>query len=267
MGRKSTRGVFRERSDYTQLLSELQTHNAVSPSGETALTKKEKAKPPKISSFRQRLMSDERVLYFYKKSENELHDKTCPEARKISDDDLRWSETYLHHLRQCPLCQTKAYLRLGARDISRLSDYEKLFQQMRISPQLQRRMYVHEGMRTEYLGSGRLKIWGSEDTWLLEEIPGTDRLRLLHNNYRTLADGMRQFVTGYHEQSVCATAKYAVFVIAGYTYAGHKAAMERRQEALASTVETVNTPQTPPRPLNMWERFKRWLKALVEKSS
>lgn len=212
---------------------------------------------PQISSFRQRIMSDERVRYLYEKGGNVLHDKTCSETRKISDQDLFSSERYLNHMRPCPLCQTKAYLRLGARDFSRFADYEAIFEQMQISPQLQRRMYVHEGMRTEYLGPGRIKLWGSEDTWILESLSGTGSLRLLHNNYRALEDGTRQFTPGYHEQMICASAKYAVSVIAKYTYAKHKAAMEQRQ----ATSAAVDTPAAP-RPLSLWEHFKQWLKKI-----
>lgn len=122
--------------------------------------------------------------YLYAKGDHVIHDKTCPEARKIRDEDLRYSEGYPNHLHPCPHCRTKAYLRLGARDLHNLRGYEALFEEMGISPQLQRRLYVHEGIRTEYLGPGRLKLWGKEDSWILETIPESTRLRLLHNNYR-----------------------------------------------------------------------------------
>ncbi len=215
------------------------------------------------SSFRHRLMSDEQICYLYAKGGNEIHDKTCPEVRKISDSDLCSSGKYLSHMRQCPCCQTKACLRLGARDFSRFSAYKEIFEQMGISPRLQRRMYVHDGIRTEYLGPGRLKLRGIEDAWILEMISGAGHLRLLHNNYRPLKDGTRQFVPGYHEQMVCASAKHAISVIAGYTYAAHKTAAERRQDTASPVAEIVERPITPPRPLNLWERFKRWLKRLI----
>jgi len=265
MSRKSTRGVYRERSDYTKLLAELQKQTTAGPWEKEAPVKGSEAKSPPVSSFRHRLMSDERICYLYAKGGNEIHDKTCPEARNINDSDLCSSGTYLSNMRQCPCCQTKAYLRLGARDFSRFSAYKEIFEQMGISPRLQRRMYVHDGIRTEYLGPGRLKLLGSEDTWILEVISGTGHLRLLHNNYRPLEDGTRQFVPGYHEQLICVSAQYAISVIAGYTYAAHKAAAERRQNMDSSVAEIVETPITPSRPLNLWERFKRWLKRRIQK--
>lgn len=255
MSRKPTRGIYRQRVDYTDLLSELQSQGAEKPARKEPPA--EEKKPPEISPARQRLMSDEHIRYLYAKGDHVIHDKTCPEVRKIRDEDLRHAERYPNHLHPCPHCQTKAYLRLGARDLQNLRGYEALFTQMGISPQLQRRLYVHEGIRTEYLGLGRLKIWGKEDVWLLETVPGTTRLRLLHNNYCPLEDGTRRFVPGYHEQAVYASAKYAFSVVIGYTYAAHMAAAERRKEASA--------PQGPPCPPRMWERFMRWLKRLFLK--
>lgn len=261
MGKRPTRSVPRARTNYNWLLAELQAQEEA-PRDEPASAPPQKGMPPAFSPARQRLMSDERVRYLYVKGGN-FHDKTCPAAREIRDEDLRWSETYLNHLPQCPLCQTKAYLRAGARDMARCSDYEKLFQKMGFSPKLLRRMYIHEKLRTEYLSPGRLKIWSREDTWLLEEIPGSEHLRLLHNNYRQLPDGTRQLVSGYHEQVVCASAQYAIAVIAGYTYDGHKAAMEKKHTAAAPAAAAVDT--APPPTPGLWERFRHWIRRLLGK--
>lgn len=231
MGKKSTRAVPRERIDYTQLLAELQAGSAAADSLVTAPVSTEDHQA--LSRFRQRLMSDEHILYFYSGSGGEVHDKTCPRTREILDQNLRWSKTYPNHLPQCSLCWMKAYLRLGARDLFRNSDYESLFAEMGMTSKLLRRMYVHKGMQTEIIGSDRLKIRCREDTWLLEAVPGTRYLRLFHNNYQANADGSRTFTSGYHEQAVCACAKYAVKVIAGYTYDGHQAALAQRQEISA----------------------------------
>lgn len=261
MGRKSTRAMPRERIDYTQLLAELQAGNATVDTPAAAPMSRENQAP---SRFRQRLMSDEHVLYFYPGSGGEVHDKTCLRAREIPDQDLRWSKTYPNHLPQCGLCWMNAYLRLGAQDLFRRSDYEIVFEKMGMTPQLVRRMYVHEGMRTEIIGSDRLKIRCREDTWLMETMPGTRYLRLFHNNYRANSDGSRTFTPGYHEQTVCVSAKYAVKVIAGYTYAGHKAALAQRQEIPAAEPKTDKVCETVGRrTLTIWERIKCWLKALL----
>ena len=262
MSRKPTRGIQRDRVDYTNLLAELRNQKPESVSTEAVSEKKKDEK--EISPARQRLMSSERVWYIYEDGGNVIHDKTCQEVRRIRDEDLRHTEKYLHHLQPCPLCQTKAYLRLGAKDLYNLRGYETLFERMRISPRMQRRLYVYAGIKTMYLGPGRLKVWGKEDTWLLEEVPHSSHLRLLHNNYCPMRDGARRIVSGYHEQVVCASARYAFSVITGYTYAGHVAAAERMKERIPAKAEMI-TPQAPPRQRSAWTRFKLWLKNLFKK--
>ena len=65
-------------------------------------------------------------------------------------------------------------------------------------------------------------------------------MRLMHNNYYPLPDGTRIFTGGYHIQAERATANYAFTAISGYTYAGHKAAMlKREQEQFALKVDVL----------------------------
>ena len=87
MGKKSTRAIPRERIDYAQLLTEFQTGSVAADRPISAPVSTENHQT--LSPFRQRLMSDECILYFYSGSGEEVHDKTCPQARDISDQDLR----------------------------------------------------------------------------------------------------------------------------------------------------------------------------------
>lgn len=87
----------------------------------------------------QRMMSDETVKYLYSKNGGCLHDKSCPVARDIPDEELCCSKDYLPNISQCPLCAVKAYLRLGAKDFYNYPLYEKLFQRMRFTPALHER--------------------------------------------------------------------------------------------------------------------------------
>lgn len=263
---KSTRGVQRERIDYSGLLSELQAKQKTQATDTPA--EPEKTPPvsqPQMSVLRQRLMSNEKVKYFYARGQQVLHDKTCPEAKKISDSSLRWTDHYLGSFKPCPVCETKAYLRQGAKDIFRYAEYQKTFELLRITPKMQRKMYVHRGMKTESYGPGRLKIRGTEDNWILETVPRTSEIKLMHNNYRPLPDGTREFCPGYHKQVVCQNPEYALSLIAGYTYAGHKAAAEEKKRKIqaakaALAAKQAAVPQEPPaRPLSLWERIKRWI--------
>ena len=155
MGRK-TKGVIRERKDYTGLLLELQGQSPSPPPQPAADTSEHKTP---YSPYRQRIMSDEAVKYLYSKRGGPFHDKSCPKAQHIPDEELGYSEKYLSNISQCPLCAVKAYVRLGAKDFYNYPLYEKLFQRMRFTPVLLRRMYVNEKMRTSASSNG-LTIWG-----------------------------------------------------------------------------------------------------------
>lgn len=77
MGRK-TKGVIRERKDYTGLLLELQGQSP-SPPPRPATAASEHKTP--YSPYRQRIMSDEAVKYLYSKRDGQFHDKSCPKAQ------------------------------------------------------------------------------------------------------------------------------------------------------------------------------------------
>lgn len=226
--------------------------------------------------FRQRVMSDETVKYLYSKSGGCLHDKSCPVARDIPDGELYCSKDYLPNIPQCPICAAKAYVRLGAKDFYNYSLYEKLFQRMQFTPALLRRMYVDEKMQTKASVNG-LTIWGKEDTWRLEFRDGSDTMRLMHNNYHPLSDGTRIFTRGYHRQVRKATAYYALTVISGYTYAGHKEAMIRREKAAQEPVYQgpISPKKSPARKITVagiwekavwvWEKVADWVRKVIRK--
>lgn len=223
---KETKDVPKRRTNYPQ------KKNSSTPAKKSS-SKKQPVKPklPPISPYRQRIMSDEKIRFFYSEEGGQFHDKSCHETRKIPDEKLRFSGDYRTDLPQCDLCKVKAYVRLGAKDFYNLSSYEKLFERMDLTPDLLRQMYVQEGMQTT-AGADCLTIWGKEDTWRLELMGPGNTLRLMHNNYYGTPDGGRRFTPGYHVQLEPVSAKYAIATIAGYTYEGHKAAVARREQEM-----------------------------------
>ena len=90
MGRR-TKGVIRDRTDYTRLLLELQGRDTpvkqVSPIAS--------APKPALSPFRQRIMSSEAVRFLYSPQGGYLHDKSCSKAKDIPDEELLYTEEYL----------------------------------------------------------------------------------------------------------------------------------------------------------------------------
>ena len=96
MGRR-TKGVIRDRTDYTRLLLELQERDTpvkqVSPVAS--------APKPALSPFRQRIMSSEAVRFLYSRQGGYLHDKSCSKAKDIPDEELLYTEEYLPDILEC----------------------------------------------------------------------------------------------------------------------------------------------------------------------
>lgn len=84
MGRK-THSPVRERKDYTWLLLELQGKVPCPPS-EMAVAAPEEEKEL-LSPYCQCIMGGETGRYLYSRSGGKLHDKSCPKAQDISDDE------------------------------------------------------------------------------------------------------------------------------------------------------------------------------------
>ncbi len=263
MGRR-TRAVIREKTDYTRFLLDLQGQGLPSSPKPTPVVPSK----PKISfsPYRQRIMSDETVKYLYSKSSGVFHDKSCPEALKIPDEELCCSKEYLTEIPQCPLCAIKAYVRLGAKDLYNFHRYERLFDRMRFDPALIRQMYIQKGLKT-FAGSNGLTIWGKEDSWRLEFREDSDKTRLMHNNYHPLPDGTRVFTKGYHVQVDPVTPQYALSVIAEYTYEAHKAAMLRREQEVQERLRRLSAAQMPAPsemlPTEQRKTHKTWAKVTL----
>lgn len=238
MGKKATRSVYRNRIDYSGLLSELQQDAAANGKAKAAEKEAEKAAGDKAASgqtkqepslFRQRILSNEQVKFLYSGSDTLIHDKSCKEARQISDDDLLYTQKYLPERKQCPECAVKAYVRIGAKDFKNYDTYLKLFEKMRMQEHLIRHMYVDCGMST-MASANVLTVWDREDTWKIVSLDAKGSVQLLHNNYHLSGDGERHFSTGYHVQNDSTqntSVGYAVKAIKTYSFDEHQAARSR----------------------------------------
>ena len=97
----------------------------------------------------------------------------------------------------------------------------------------------------------------------------------MHNNYYPLPDGTRIFTGGYHLQAERATANYAFTAISGYTYAGHKAAMLKREQEQftpkvdvlpeGSSVEKDNLSRAKKKLFLVWKKFIELLRNFFRK--
>ncbi len=101
MAKKSTRGKIRDRVDYSDLLGDIKN------SEKTILIEEntscgEKDNPPKEKRKDYwRMRSDEKVLFFYQKSTNKIHDKHCDITKKIPLKDLMVGVKFLSKKEPC----------------------------------------------------------------------------------------------------------------------------------------------------------------------
>lgn len=222
-----------EHQDFNVLLSELKTEKPAKENLRVITEERKQSaeaegpKPEKqvFSLYRQRIFSNENVKFIYSKNHKILHEKHCPYVRAISDEELQYSESYLPDMRQCFACAAEAYLRIGAKDPENTEYYKRIFELCGVTPKQLRNMFLARGMKTRISGNGFLVSY-REDTWKIIPLPGNGRVQLLHNNYRVLPGGQRQFVRGFHVQNPnCADATfgYALGLIQNYDYSPENA--------------------------------------------
>lgn len=158
-----------------------------------------------ISEKRQAILDDPEIKFIFDPRENIVHDRSCPLAAKITDRNLRYTKNYPAHIRQCPECAKKAYIRNGAYDFINYQRYADLYQDMNVDESQLYHIYVECRMKTT-VSPGRLNISYLEDSWIIQKLhkspddPAASDVCLFHNNY-TIEDGKREFDGGYHVQN------------------------------------------------------------------
>lgn len=215
-----------------------------------------------FSPYRQRIMSDENILFLSSFDVNSpIHDKTCLEARKIPDYKLQPLTEYNKQLPQCESCAIKSYIRVGAKDFYNWKNYEDLFEKMGFSTKLIRSMYVNRGMKTT-IGVGVLTIWCKDDKWMLQLTNSKGGLRLLHNNYTVDKNGKRRIVSGFHVQvDPCPSAKSAIRRISEYDYEK----LHCTQEEVKTINSVVSVENNGIKKTGIFTRIKEWFLKLFGK--
>lgn len=219
-----------------------------------------------MSPFRQRVLSNEKILFLTSRNSNIIHDKCCPVAREIPDEDLDILEAYDPNKKQCCVCALKAYLRWGAKDPYHKKQYEEYFKRVKLDISNLRYIYVSQQMKTNICGD-TLTLRCREDTWkivILEH--STGKVQLLHNNYQFLPDGTREFLPEFHVQSkstLCTDIRHAINVIAQYEPQFHwvenriRKMEEEVGEDPTCRVSVVSPGPQPARPAGLWAALKK----------
>ena len=209
------------------------------------------------SDWRHRVLSDEKNKFFKLLTDNSIHDKTCKLLQEHPDRDILCLNEYDEKLPQCRACATKAYLRVGAKDLKNYKRYCTFFDKTFLSAKVLRDMYITNRMTTSIF-ENTLTIKYKEDTWRIISLDNDGNVQLRHNNYKRLADGTRQFVGGYHIQNkYCKRMKIrpALLAIKSYDYKLHSTNDETIQ-----TVDKNSTILPKQSKLLIWiKKVKNWI--------
>ncbi len=222
MTKKSTRGKIRDRVDYSELLQNLKANDTEiliqekisEPESETQNTSVE------IDKRLLRMLSDEKVLYFYHQTKNTIHEKHCELVKKIPFDDLLSLPAYKNGKKQCPHCALQSYLRIGAEDYKKHKEYDKLFKRMKADIKFIRKIFVELKFKTRLSDTSTIRIQYGDETWKIKLLDrSTGQVSLSHNDYRLNYDGTRKKYGTYHiqnERCKLTTIQKAVSVITKY---------------------------------------------------
>lgn len=131
---------------------------------------------------RNRLMSNEANRFVYVPKWNTIHDKSCPSVKRISTEDLEFKHDLVPGAKQCPACELRRCLRIGARDGLRVKQYQEYFESLGLTKEVYNRLYIQMGAQTRLMND-TLIIWYKEDAWKVERVHVDNRVILWHNNY------------------------------------------------------------------------------------
>ena len=193
-----------ERKDYSDLLRELQGKPAVEEDAEAEPMKKAESKtverkPVINDEKRNRLMSNEANRFVYVPKWNTIHDKSCPSVKRIATEDLEFKHDLVSGAKQCPVCELRRCLRIGARDGMRVKQYQDYFESLGLTKEAYNRLYIQMGAQTRLMND-TLIVWYKDDAWKMERVHTDNRVILWHNNYYVDKNYARVFYGGFHKQ-------------------------------------------------------------------
>ncbi|MBR2280325.1 MAG: hypothetical protein IJ903_05305 [Ruminococcus sp.] len=192
----------KEKEDYREQLAALLVELEGQAPAENAMTEEE----------RRRLMSDPEIKYAV--CLNQIHDKSCPLIKAMSSEFFTLNKTYLSHMKQCPICAKRAFIRYGAQDMNNYDKYIEFFEDCNMTDRDIRCLFQSNNCVTR-LDGDVMSIHNREDNWKIIN-KGNGMVKLMHNNYIINPDDTRTFTSGFHTQIEETTMKKAVAVLTSY---------------------------------------------------
>ena len=189
-------------TDFTELLNEL---NGAEWAMEPAKAESAAPNTPTvvISPERRRrdsLMGSRKMRYAYSAADGVLHDRDCPQVKRIRDEDFRMLADIEPSMELCSECRRKALLRaaIPIGDAKRITAYLNVFNAIGATNEDIRSLaVVYNAVISDVtLDSVRIKV--RDDSWIIRKNQYT--LELYHNNYEFLEYYDRIIKQQYHLQ-------------------------------------------------------------------
>lgn len=190
----------------------------------------------RVFSKRASAMDNHQMRFVYAKSNQVIHDKSCKEVSKISNDDFEAIEALPAEAALCKRCRRRIYIRNAIKyDTKHVDWYFHFFDKAQVSNDVLERFLYKGGAKLHMDTLDVLYVEYKEDRWRLEP---TDRKRkyiLYHNNYTILNDNERYIADSFHKQSqnIDKVADW-FWYIEGYDWRIH---LESNKREKAETVE------------------------------
>lgn len=165
--------------------------------------KQKKIQPVDIWTRRkQSLLDDPRNLFYYGGANGVIHDRDCPELKKIDPKDLQASATGPEELGYCPRCAYRLYARVACAPVSKEVDaVEHLVRRHHIGIDRWIHYVEDEGLKLHVLSLTEYQASCNKDSWMIR-VDADGKMHLWHNNYIHTDDGGRYVTMGLHDQGI-----------------------------------------------------------------
>lgn len=191
-----------QHQDFSQLLTELKTADTNTKKS-TVEVPSARSSAKNVSAAQRRrasLLDNRNMKFIYSKSTGKAHDRDCPLAACIEDDDFAMLPNFPKPVHFCHQCYRKALIREALAPGNRkwIDLCVHIFQTMNATTyDLQKLVLDHHGQLYK-VEQDRVYLQVNEDRWYLQ--PCEKGCLLYHNNYTHLENDQRLIAGTFHLQ-------------------------------------------------------------------
>ena len=179
---------------------------------------------------KQSLLDDPKNLFYYGGEDGLIHDRDCPEMKRIDPKDLQASAIGPEELGYCPRCAYRLYARVACAPVSKEVDaVEHLVRRHHIGISRWIHYVEDEGLKLHVLSLTEYQASCNKDSWMIR-VDEDGKMHLWHNNYIHTEDGGRYVTMGLHDQGIVSKNLTLMFdLICHYDWTYHLVSEEDRE--------------------------------------